>query len=204
MSNVKIGIVGSCGLWELKERTGGTPVISVPDALKKDILIFSGGEDISPSLYGEENRSCFGVNGGRDAFEKEVFTKAYFRGIKILGICRGHQLINALLGGKLYQDITADTGIHHTKEDHLFTTDSGTYWKNRSLAEIFKTTNSLHHQSVSIPGNGLMVILKARDGIIESTANKTGSIVSFQFHPEWLRSGINYFLKVVKTGELIW
>jgi len=204
MNDFKIGIVGGCGLYDFMERTGGNRVDSIKSALEKDILIFSGGEDISPSIYGERNTHSYSVNGTRDAFESAVFFRALDKGIKMLGVCRGHQLINALLGGKLYQDITIDAKIVHTHRAHIFVPDPETHWKNRSLSTIFSSVNSLHHQAVKIPGRGLDVILRATDGIVEATANKSGSIVTFQFHPEWLPAGEEYLARVAKTGQLIW
>ena len=204
MSDIRIGIVGCCGLRDFEDRTGGKQVKDIDSAMQKDILIFSGGEDISPSLYGERDRHCSYVNGYRDAFESAVFFKALNKGIKMLGVCRGHQLINALLGGKLYQDITIEAKIYHTQQAHIFMPNPEFHWKNKVLSTIFSSVNSLHHQSVRVPGRGLDVILRATDGIVEATANKSGSIVSFQFHPEWLPAGKTYLAKVAETGQLIW
>ena len=204
MSDIKIGIVGGCGLYDFVERTGGELVEDIDSALQKDVLIFSGGEDISPSLYGESNRYCGYVNGTRDAFESAVFFKALSKGIKILGICRGHQLINALLGDKLYQDISEEAHTYHTHQAHIFIPNPEKHWNNKSLSTIFSSVNSLHHQAVRIPGKGMDIILRATDGIIEATASKNESIVTFQFHPEWLPAGKVYLKKVAETGLLIW
>jgi gamma-glutamyl-gamma-aminobutyrate hydrolase PuuD len=211
MTDIRVGLVGTCGFRDFRMLTGGSLITDVSEALRKNILIFTGGEDIDPAIYGEENTHCGYINKPRDKFEKDVLTHALAYGIKVLGICRGHQLINAILGGKLFQDIGIDAKIPHSDDarvngqyTHEYRPDPTRFWKNKSLGYIFPYTNSLHHQAVSIPGKGLDVILRSRDGIIEATANKDGTIVTFQFHPEWLVEGRNYFDKVLETGNLIW
>lgn len=211
MKDLKVGVLGYCGLPEFERHLGGRIIHSVDRAELADILVFSGGEDINPWIYGEENRYGSFINTVRDNLELRVLKMAIRTGKKILGICRGHQLVNAVLGGSLYQDIRRDTGKDHDRiadeygnflRVHSFGNEP--FWKNEELGKIFQTVNSLHHQAVKEPGKGLDVILRARDGIIESTASNDGRIVTFQFHPEWLASGPSYFERVLETGQLIW
>lgn len=216
MRYLKIGLLGNVAYHNLHYYTGGEVIKDIPTAMKQDILIFTGGGDITPSLYGEQDRSCMGTDLRRDLFEKNVLIHATALGIKVLGICRGHQLINAILGGKLIQDIFNETGnIHWSsskmkngfgvwKDVHDFTPEEELFWRYESLAHLFPRVNSYHHQAVLTPGKGLDIICNARDGIIEATCSRDHSIVTFQFHPEWDHVGDRYFKKVMVTGQLIW
>lgn len=109
-----------------------------------DLVCFTGGADINPGLYGEKNVLSYGVSIERDAMERELFFEAVDRGIPILGICRGAQLICALTGGSLYQDVDnhAMAGCHPMR-----TVGEG---------DVIKT-NSVHHQMM-IPGPGAVVL----------------------------------------------
>jgi putative glutamine amidotransferase len=204
MGDLQVGLLGLPGWLDFNRLTGGTVVCDIPTALKKDILIFTGGEDVDPSVYGGINRYCQNPNIERDTFERAVLIRAIAYGIKVLGVCRGHQFVNAVLGGWLTQDIYKETGKLHDIVEHDFGMWPRKFWKNESLSNLFPFVNTYHHQAVSIPGKGQGVILRAKDGIIESTTNSSGSIVTFQFHPEWDGIGKAYFQKVMETGNLIW
>lgn len=98
-----------------------------------DALVIWGGSDISPTLYGEPasaHSQSYAVLSHRDQVETALFDAAHISGIPILGICRGAQLVCALSGGKLVQDVTG----HHS--NHAIRLKSG-----RSI-----TTTSIHHQ----------------------------------------------------------
>jgi putative glutamine amidotransferase len=158
-----------------------------------DFYIFSGGSDINPEIYGEENRYCYYIDKNRDLFESKVFTYAYKLKKKILGICRGHQLINALLGGKLYQDLyEIETAEPHGYEHNLDKINSGL------IPEIFTSVNSLHHQAVKIPGENLIPTTMFNN-CIESTENN--HIITVQFHPEIMHNKIQFFNKILLWTE---
>ena len=148
---------------------------------KPDLIVFSGGADISPSIYGERNYASH-VNPARDAWETTVYTYAVENHIPCLGICRGHQLLNALSGGKLVQNITdSHPGIHNL------------------VSELFPiVVNSYHHQGVvSTP---LEVLAMYKD-IAEITFGN--NIFSVQFHPEFDTD--RDMDEVVKKGlEMLW
>ena len=76
-----------------------------------DLIVFTGGADIHPSIYGEKNTHSH-CNIGRDKREIFVYRMAKKWNIKMFGICRGHQFLNALTGGKLIQD------LHSFKKAH--------------------------------------------------------------------------------------
>lgn len=201
---MKIGILGTIGYPDFYRLTGGLLVRDLEFAMEQDILIFTGGEDVHPSIYNEEDYYCYETNLERDLFEREVLLEAVKRGIKVLGICRGHQFINAVLNGKLSQDIYKDFGwVHNVPGNHDFRPRPILHWKDPLLAELFPVVNTYHHQAVWIPGWDQEVILKSRDGVIEATSNKDGSIVTFQFHAEWDGIGHKYFKRLEETGLLI-
>lgn len=101
-----------------------------------DALVIWGGEDISPSLYKEPvNGAHAGVNlSTRDVIENAVCLAAISKGIPIIGVCRGAQLLCALAGGKLYQHVSGHMGNHG-----IVTKDGKEY-----------TTSSIHHQMMDV------------------------------------------------------
>jgi putative glutamine amidotransferase len=148
-----------------------------------DLIIFSGGEDINPSIYGDKNLYSY-TNKIRDEIEVEILKKALSFGNKILGICRGHQLINAYLGGKLIQDIEYELNEYHNYEHELT-------WKNSNISEFFiNGVNSLHHQGVIKNGRGL-IPTSYYGSVIEST--ESSNIISVQFHPEFMYDTKKFF-----------
>lgn len=163
------------------------PIIELGQSTVKDssLVIFSGGEDINPEIYGEENRSSY-YNRKRDSIELKILEECLELNKKILGVCRGHQLINAYLGGKLVQDLYFDLNISHSGGHVLeFLTRKST------IQDHFKTVNSLHHQGVIVAGKNLVPTSEFK-GVIESCENE--NIITVQFHPEFMgaKSFFNY------------
>lgn len=145
------------------------------------VLLLEGGGDIHPSIYGEDvtfSHVWRNEISSRDVREKVLYKMARSLNIPILGICRGHQMIAALEGGALYQDIFRDTGISH---------DSGDVMCEGILKDWFGPryrVNSLHHQAVRrVPVNA-QVIGRATDGIIEALLYEEERMFSAQWHPE--------------------
>lgn len=86
--------------------------------LKADLIQFTGGEDVSPCLYGEERHRTTGDNLERDLYEAGFFAFARRMGIPMAGICRGGQFLNVMSGGKMYQNVSAHaTGLNHPLTD---------------------------------------------------------------------------------------
>lgn len=106
---------------------------------KVDALVIWGGADISPTIYGSPVEPGCGATSQlshRDKIEVAVCEAAIKVGVPIIGICRGAQLVCALAGGKLYQDVSGHMG------DHEITTHDG----------IKYTTSSIHHQMMDVRG----------------------------------------------------
>ncbi len=163
-----------------------------------DGLLFSGGGDVSPAIYGGDNRLPHDdVIPERDDLELKLFACVMQRSIPFIGICRGIQLINVALGGTLYVDIPSQLGdaIPHSTPDSLPAEHpahtvrlSSIPWLNDHSTEKEFSVNSRHHQGIQIPGKNLQILGYAQDGLIEAvqiTGHPFGYAV--QWHPENLQ-----------------
>ena len=157
-----------------------------------DGLLLTGGVDVDPSFFGAEPHPLLGlVDLERDRFEMALYRAARAKGVPVLGICRGHQLINVAAGGTLHQHIPALSGtIQHEQLDiggapsHGVGLESGSALAHAFGAERVRT-NSYHHQGVDKPGQGFRVVGRSADGITEAIENTEGSFVlGVQWHPE--------------------
>lgn len=165
------------------------------DLNKYDLIIFSGGEDIDPNIYGSSNKHSYGINKVRDNVELNILANALKNtDAKILGVCRGHQLINAYLGGKLVQDIYSNYGTTHISPHTLQIMDDYSL-TNYILND--RKVNSLHHQGVVYTGNNLKAV-SIHKNVVESTESKR--IFSVQWHPEFM--GDDKFFEVVNRWVL--
>lgn len=172
-----------------------------------DGLIFTGGEDVSPLLFGENPiREVETICYDRDRMEMEVFKRAYDRKIPILGICRGLQLINVALGGTLYQDINRQLPNSY---GHISTYNiEGGYHSIEIIDDTILydvlgrksvNVNSQHHQSVKELGKNLRVNALASDGVVEGIESTDGRfILAVQFHPEAMISEHEEFINIFK------
>lgn len=111
--------------------------------------------------------------------------------IPMLGICKGHQTLNVLMGGSLYQDLSLQEGEriqHLQKYNRSYLTHHVEVEEGTRLAGIFGAgklkTNSMHHQAVKKPGKGLRISARACDGTIEGLEDEEGLIMGVQWHPE--------------------
>lgn len=184
-------------------KAGGIPVVlpyAVDDEMARTLIseldgvIFTGGEDVSPSLYGEEVwNETVKCNPQRDSSDIRLILAAYDAGKPILGICRGHQIVNVVLGGKLIQDIPTQVEnclIHKQTESHHLPSQTIGILPDSRLSRLLGgvssiAVNSLHHESVKVPGKGLRVVAATSDRVVEA-CESTGTryIVTMQFHPE--------------------
>jgi putative glutamine amidotransferase len=153
------------------------------------LVIFSGGEDISPDLYGDSNKYSMSINRERDKIEVNLFNFISNNRpeIKMLGVCRGHQLINALYGGSLVQDIFLEGYPSH---GYLHDLEINNPPKYPVLINFYKRwsktreqVNSLHHQGIKNLTYSLHGVF-SHHGIIEACENK--NVVTVQWHPEFI------------------
>ena len=167
---------------------GGEPVAgycSAPD-LRCHGLLLCGGGDIESAWYGQEDRGSQPPDRARDRAELELFRAFYEAGKPILGICRGMQMINILLGGTMVQDMPADQCIFHASsqgdtihpvrclEDSIL---------GRSYGPLFHV-NSHHHQAVDQLGKGLVATAWSEGGVPEALELPGYPLLGVQFHPE--------------------
>lgn len=185
------------------ENAGGVPVLipmlndlSMLDSLlsRLDGLLLSGGIDIQPGLYGEEAHPLVDEpNKLLDDFEFRLTLWALQEDVPTLGVCRGMQVLNVVLGGSLYQDLNtfyANCLPHSNREKprdyiaHQIKVDAGSL-----LEKVFGTreawVNSMHHQAVQAPGKGVYVSGRAEDGVAELLEIPGHRFaVGAQYHPE--------------------
>jgi putative glutamine amidotransferase len=169
-----------------------------------DGLIVTGGQDIHPRQWGG-NESAIPADADprlrsmahdaeRDAYEAELIGAAVAGGVPVLGICRGHQMLNVTLGGRLVADLPPSAVQHYSpnaaptdgQADHVVNFVPG------SLAESLYgpsvRVNSWHHQAVGVCGSGLVVSGRAADTVAESIEMPGRPILGVQWHPEWQSS----------------
>ena len=186
---------------ELVRDGGGDPVLfSTPpsgrDLASLDGVIIPGGGDLDPGLYGEErSEACYDVNPAQDDLDMAVARQSIDAGLPVLGICRGHQLLNVLYGGTLVQDMTPGDVVHsdpaplpgvgpwawHEVDVRPETKVAGLYGGG---AAVTVKIASGHHQAVARVGAGLAVTAVAGDGTVEALEDPERWVASVQWHPE--------------------
>jgi len=185
------------------EENGGRVIVIAPtqsldvvvEALAQcDGLLVPGGIDVDPMFYGEPRYEYLEKTDAElDALEFRALRYAADHGLPVLGICRGHQLLNVFGGGSLIQDIptqhTADENVGHrggTKRHPISIVEDSI------LHAIFRVTrivvNTYHHQAVKQLAPGFIVSARTDDGIVEGI-ERPGQrfVVGVQFHPEKMR-----------------
>ena len=155
-----------------------------------DGIVISGGDDIHPSLYKGDEAPKAHYDRDRDELEQRHIRYALRRGIPLLGICRGYQLINVTCGGSLHGDIrnmrrnTSNYGTIlprktiNAKPDSLI---------SRLIGRQRFKVNSLHHQAIDRLAEGFRVTGRDLDEMIQSIeASDNRRILGVQWHPEYL------------------
>ena len=152
-----------------------------------DGVCFSGGGDIAPDRYGEVDNDnvCENVIPERDELELGLARRAIDADLPVLGICRGFQLVNVAMGGKLAMDVKG----HQAKDDeviaHRLAAQAGSKLAVISGADEM-LVNSRHHQAVTpdrlAPGLRATVL---HDGLVEAFESPTHRwVIGVQWHPE--------------------
>jgi putative glutamine amidotransferase len=228
---IRIGIT-DCGKYDnyrrwMESETGVEPVKlslhrqNAADVETCDGILFSGGEDLHPELYGKpeyvEEFRLEEIIPARDRFEYDVMERALAAKKPILGICRGLQLINVYLGGTLLPDIPAlfQSTAHGKKNGldqiHAIRVEPGSLLHSICGQEL-GIVNSAHHQSADQPAESLKITASSEPGILEALEwkDRTGKswLLLVQWHPERMSDLSspfsafvkNAFLDAVKTG----
>ena len=176
------------------------PVITDPAALativdRIDGVLFTGGGDVLPMFVGEEPHPALGdTDPKRDQFDFTLLKLCADRCMPIMGICRGHQVINLYFGGVNYQDIKSleQNVIQHSQKSgkefvsHTVDLSEGSVLK-KMFGKEFLRVNSFHHQAVKQVADGFVETALSADGINEGMeAMPIREIYSVQWHPEGL------------------
>lgn len=166
---------------------GGHPVGEYLPALalieQCDGVILGGGGDVEPAWYGQPNWACDTLDCARDELECKLVGLAKKRQIPLLGICRGMQFLNVVLGGDLIQDL----GTSHSMVQGVYRRHKVDALTGSQMAALYGTqsmVNSGHHQAIGTLAPGLLATQWARDGVIEAFEHQTAPIVGVQWHPE--------------------
>lgn len=155
-----------------------------------DGLILCGGNDIDPKYYNEEMNGSVDIDEVRDQREFALL-KAYLEaGKPILGICRGHQIINVFFGGSLCQHLP-ETSLHRSGTGAEIIHDVSAV-ENSVLRELYGATfsvNSIHHQAIDKLGNDLRPTAYWNNKYIEAFAHEWLPVFGVQWHPERMCAG---------------
>jgi putative glutamine amidotransferase len=188
------------------EGAGLVPLVVPPlDAADADAildavqgLVLSGGEDVAPAEFGAApSPRTYPPHRPRDRTELRLARRAQERRVPTLAICRGIQLVNVALGGTLIQDIPSeipralahDLPERRTERVHDITVEKGSALA-LALGADRLSVNSSHHQAIDRVADGLTVVARSPDGVIEG-AEWTGDdwwMLAVQWHPEELVS----------------
>lgn len=159
-----------------------------------DGFLFTGGHDVDPNLYGQEKTGlCGELAPGRDAMEPKLLLRALEENKPVFGICRGLQLMNAVLGGTLYQDIPVQfpsqtnhrMAAPYGRAAHNVQILPGTPFAALDIPETIGV-NSCHHQGILALSPRMAPMAVAPDGLIEA-AHIPGKnfACAVQWHPEF-------------------
>lgn len=154
-----------------------------------DGVVVGGGDNIGPALYGGEIMLEAVFDDARDAMEKTIVEASYDANIPVLGVCRGSQMLNVVLGGRLDQDAYATHGSR--KYRTILPRKSVSLEPDSRLACISGTSpmkvNALHSQAVSDLGRGLRVAARDEGGMIQAVERvREPFLLGVQWHPEHL------------------
>jgi putative glutamine amidotransferase len=178
---------------EAVELPAGTAAL--PDL---DGLLLPGGWDVDPSLYGEEPDPKVGpVDRELDDTELRLFAQARDRGLPVMGICRGQQVINVAMGGSLLQHLDGHE-VRSFGRNHLAHTievdPKSELGRAAGLQKL--RVNSLHHQAIGKLAPGLRQTARGDDGTVEGVETSDGLIVAVQCHPEELAADLPWARKL--------
>lgn len=160
-----------------------------------DGVLFSGGDDVNPATYGEEQIwGCGDVVPLRDDFEIKLLKVLVekFPHKPILGICRGCQVLNVGMGGTLYQDLRSQVAgciRHQQQQSSHYASHKAMVTEGSKLHAIYGSTeimvNSFHHQAVKDLAPGMHLAAVASDGVVEGFEKPDHPyFIAVQWHPE--------------------
>ncbi|MFV9633379.1 gamma-glutamyl-gamma-aminobutyrate hydrolase family protein [Mycobacterium neumannii] len=206
------------------ELAGGISVLLPPQPVDDHIadrvldgldgVIITGGRDVVPAHYGQEPHPATDAdvedNRRRDQFEFALVRGALRRGMPVLGICRGAQVLNVALGGTLHQHLPDVIGHNrHQQGNAVFTTSTIRTVAGTRLAELIGESSDAqcyHHQAIDRLGDGLVISAQDDDGVIEAVevdraAHPDDFVLAVQWHPEERLDDLRLFAAVVEAAD---
>ena len=177
------------------------------DAFFADVdgLVLPGGPDPHPSRWGEPVHPTTVIDEPRDRIEYALLEGCIERGIPVLGVCRGLQVINVARGGTLVQDLPPGSVEHRGSGDRTVLAHELRVLEGSRMADICGATrlrvNSAHHQAIGRLGDGLLACGWAEDGCVEAIewAGDDYWLVAVQYHPEDLHAADTSHLRLFTT-----
>lgn len=172
----------------------------VPDDAARQLatahaLVLTGSDhDVHPALYGQQVRGSRNPRIEADRADVAILRDALANGMPVLGICRGHQLLNVARGGTLHQDLAEDRAterpeLHAGRRMHAVATGGESL--TRRMVGCHATVPSIHHQAIARVGHGLRVASRTDDGIVEGIEDPRHPFaVGVQWHAELPEAGI--------------
>ena len=196
---------------------GGIAVLLPPQPVDDDIanrvldgldgLVITGGKDVDPARYGQApHPKTDEPRHDRDEWEFALLAGALKRGLPVLGICRGAQVLNVALGGTLHQHLPDVVGhSRHQAGNAVFSTSRVHIVRGTRLATLigeFSDEQCYHHQAIAEVGKGLIVSARDSDGVIEAVELPGDTFVlAVQWHPEERLSDLRLFAGVVEAAK---
>lgn len=182
-------------------RAQGLEVVVVHDASLDgfDGVVLPGGGDVDPARYGgNADAPCYDVNPAQDDLDFAIAAEALRRGIPLLGVCRGLQVLNVVCGGTLIEDLPSEHASLMDAVRHTPLADTGCglewSWHPVALAEGSRLRAQLgqaeipvasgHHQAIRRVGSSLAATATATDGVVEAVEHETAPALAVQWHPE--------------------
>jgi putative glutamine amidotransferase len=196
---------------------GGVAVLLPPQPVDPDIaervldgldaLLITGGKDVDPAAYGQQPHPATDEPGRqRDVWEFTLLGAALNRGLPVLGICRGAQVLNVALGGTLHQhlpDVIGHSG--HRAGNAVFTTLPVRTVPGTRLAGLVGESvdaRCYHHQGIAELGDGLVVSAWDGDGVVEALELPGETFVlAVQWHPEESLDDLRLFSAIVEAAR---
>ena len=183
-----VGVAGNVNNYiAALKAVGIEPVVTLDpaEAVRCGGLLLPGGGDIDPARFGEENNGSRDIDTALDAVQLAALDGFVKAGKPVLGICRGHQVVNVYFGGGLVQDLpTAQTHMARGHVDSVHSVEIAAGSVLHGLYGRSAIVNSAHHQGLAALGRGLRVTALAPDGVIEAAEHESLPVLAVQFHPE--------------------
>ncbi len=198
-------------------RAGGVPVLLPPQPVDPDVtasaldslhaLVITGGYDLDPAAYGQQpHPTTDQPRTDRDAWELALLDGALQRGLPVLGICRGAQVLNVAFGGTLHQNLpdVIGHGGHRTGNGVFATLPVRTVPGTRLAGLLGEAARAscYHHQAIDKVGEALVVSAWDADGVVEALELPgDGFVLAVQWHPEQSLDDLRLFAAVVDAAR---